>query len=119
MGKYDDNIDTDDYNYDVRTRITPLKEGLDSVLGKLDPTGTKTSHQTEIMNAWSIAAGASSKKHTEAVFVRGSQLIVWLDSPIWAQEMSLMGDSYIHEVNNLVGREFIKTIRFEVRRRHS
>lgn len=105
----------DEVPYDRRTQMRSIKDGLDAVLGRIDPTGEKTHIQTEITQAWSEIAGPAVESHTEAVFMRGSLMIVWLDSQIWAQELTLMATMYKDRLNEFLGREAISECRFYLR----
>lgn len=105
----------DEVSYDRRTQMLSIQYGLEAVLGKIDPTGQKTHIQTEITQAWIDVAGDSVAAHTEAVFMRGSVLVVWLDSQIWVQELTLMAQQYKERINEVLGSERVVECRFTLR----
>lgn len=105
----------DEVSYDKRTQMRSIQEGLQGILGKIDPTGEKTHIQTAVTQAWGMVAGDSVASHTEAVFVRGSTLVVWLDSQIWVQELTLMAPLYKDRMNQALERSLISECRFTLR----
>lgn len=105
----------DEVSYDRRTQMSPLTKGLEKILGRIDPTGEKTHIQTAITEAWKDIAGESVSAHTEAVFIKGSVLVVWLDSQIWVQELTLMGPLYKDKLNEVLGKDTISECRFTLR----
>lgn len=104
--------------YDRTTRMTSLDRGIDQVISKLDPTGGKAKVQAGAATAWREVAGSVVSSHATAVYIRGRELIVEMDSPAWATDISFLADKYKDAVNTQLGDDVVDTVRITVARRN-
>ncbi len=87
------------------------------VLRRIDKGGHM--ERTRAVSAWREAAGEEVALHAVGYAMRGAELIVYTDSPVWAAELSALSEHYRSEINRLVGRELVGTIRFTVSKQAS
>lgn len=64
--------------------------------------------------AWTDVAGPAAAAHSRAIRVTEGELVVAVDSPAWATEMSLMRGHYLAEMQARVGKDAVRSIRFTV-----
>lgn len=64
--------------------------------------------------AWKDVAGPVAAAHSKAVRVTDGELVVAVDSPAWASEMSLMRSHYLQALQERMGKEAVTSIRFTV-----
>lgn len=83
----------------------------------IDPEGKR--HTGTIVNAWKHAAGDEVSRHTSGVVFRNGELVVSVDSPAWANELSLMTDRFKKALNEQIGQNLVRSVRFTVSRRVS
>jgi len=57
--------------------------------------------------------------HTTGAHVSGGTLIVFVDSPVWATELTSMSEQYRVSLNEELGQELVKDVRFSVSRKVS
>ncbi|MEN6430265.1 MAG: DUF721 domain-containing protein [Coriobacteriales bacterium] len=93
-------------------KITDITEGL---LRRIDPSGAR--HYGRVVNAWENAAGAEIARHTSAAAFKSGELVVCVDSPGWATELTFMSDHLRSAINTEIGQELVRSIRFTVSRR--
>ena len=103
-------------DFDRDTKLTSLRRGVENILGQLDPTGEKGRTQLGAAAAWREVAGAPVAAHATAVYVRGRELVVEMDSPTWAQDVSMFTDRYRDAVNTHLGETVIDSVRIAVHR---
>lgn len=97
-------------------RTTGLPEVIDQVLRKADPGGKR--HSARAVAAWREVAGPVIAEHTRGFALReGQELVVLVDSPAWAQQLSLMADELAARLNAHLGRTAVRSLRFVVSRR--
>lgn len=100
----------------VRTKKT-LRVGdvAEGVLVKADPLGKRFS--ARVVSAWNDICGDVVSNHTRGVAFRDGELIVSVDSPAWASELSVMADSFRSALAAHLGQDLVRSIRFTVSRR--
>ena len=59
--------------------------------------------QVRVAEAWEIVAGPSAASHTTGAHVRDGELVVYVDSPVWATELSALAALYRQEINKQPG----------------
>ncbi|MHB1340670.1 MAG: DciA family protein [Coriobacteriia bacterium] len=84
---------------------------------RIDPEGKR--HTGSVVNAWKQAAGDEVSRHTSGVVFKNGELVVSVDSPAWANELSLMTDRFRKALNDQIGQNLVRSIRFTVSRRVS
>jgi len=67
--------------------------------------------------AWNHICGDVVANHTRGVAFRDGELIVSVDSPAWANELSVMADSFRSALAAHLGQDLVRSIRFTVSRR--
>ncbi len=93
-------------------RVGDVAEG---VLGKADPLGKRFS--ARVVSAWNAICGDVVSNHTCGVAFRDGELFVSVDSPAWANELSLMVESFRSALAAHLGQDLVRSIRFTVSRR--
>jgi len=100
-----------------RGRPTQLQDSLEAVLGRLDKKNAGGAASARVGAAWLAIVGASVQGHTTGAYVKDGTLIVYVDSPIWATELSAMSERYRGAINEEIGQELVRDIRFTVSRK--
>lgn len=90
-------------------------EAARSVVAGLDKGGSLAGVQA--VRAWREVAGAEVSAHAVGSALRGDELVVFVDSPVWAQELAALSGVYIERVNQALGKEAVGSIRFAVSRK--
>lgn len=97
-------------------KSTDLGRELSKLASKLDRKGSGALLQVKVNRAWSAVAGESVAAHTAGSHLRDKQLIVYVDSPVWATELSALSEHYRVAMNEEIGEEAVKEVRFTVSR---
>ena len=95
-------------------RRVRLGDVLGPLLSSLDRNGGLAAARAA--EEWKEAAGPEIARHTAGVFLRGDELVVNVDSPVWATELSALGETLRQSLNARLGQELVRTIRFTVSR---
>lgn len=93
--------------------VSSIAEGM---LGGLDRTG-EGRERARVVSAWRIVAGAEVFAHARGFVLRDGELVIFVDSPVWANELSMLAEHYRLAVNERVGKEAVGSMRFAVSRR--
>jgi len=103
----------------ARLRTTTAFGDLgDRMLERIDPR--KRRYAARAVAAWAEVAGADIAHHTLGSALRETgELVVYVDSPTWASELTLMSERLKDGINERIGQELVKSIRFTVSRRVS
>lgn len=92
-----------------------LSEELLALVSRVDTHGRRD--KARAAGAWSRVAGPDVACHTKGIALRERELLVYVDSPVWANELSLLSPRYAAAVNAEVGQDLVETVRFSVSRR--
>lgn len=92
---------------------TDLGRALGDLLGGLDRSGTMLL-QVKVEAAWNAVAGPTVSSHTTGAHLRSGQLVVSVDSAIWATELSALSGHYVKALNEELGKGVVRSIRFTV-----
>jgi len=87
------------------------------VIERADPRGRR--HGARVVDAWNVAAGPEIAKHTHGAALRDGNLVVYVDSAAWANELVLMTDRFLSVIRSETGKDTVKSIRFTVSKRVS
>jgi hypothetical protein len=68
-------------------------------------------------NAWDEVAGDSILAHTTGAHLREGEMVVYVDSPLWANELTALAERYRQALNEEIGKETVKAVRFTVSRK--
>jgi hypothetical protein len=99
----------------ARRRQGDLRALTDRWLRRVDPQGRR--HGAAAANAWAAVAGENIAKHTLGMAVREGELVVFVDSATWANELSLMAEELRVRLNATLGKDPVRAIRFTVSRK--
>lgn len=94
-------------------KIQRLGDIVNATLERVDASGRR--HGARVVNAWSEVAGPEIARHTQGFALRNNQeMVVFVDSPVWANELALMAGDLVFRLNEHLGDETVKTLRFTV-----
>jgi hypothetical protein len=86
---------------------------VDGLWGRLDRSGQGAA-QARAVSAWRAVAGDEVAAHARGFALRDSELLVFVDSAVWANELSILSEHYRVAVNERLGKELVTSIRFAV-----
>ncbi|HEY3317682.1 MAG TPA: DUF721 domain-containing protein [Coriobacteriia bacterium] len=98
-----------------RGRQGDLRGLTEAYLGRIDPEGRRFAGRAA--EAWKRVAGIEIGKHTAGSALRDGELLVYVDSPAWANELSVMTEHLRARLNEELGEELVRSVRFAVSRR--
>jgi hypothetical protein len=84
--------------------------------GRLDRTGEGATKARAIA-AWRTVAGDEVAAHARGFALRDRELLVFVDSAVWANELSVLSENYRVAVNERLGKELVGSLRFTVSRK--
>ena len=87
-----------------------LKIAIDSMLRKFGIDNAIA--QNKALNIWNEIVGDKVAKNTEPDRVEHGVIIVKVSSPTWRQELYFQKNEIIKKINNKIGRNVIRDIRF-------
>jgi hypothetical protein len=87
------------------------------VLGRLDRGGNL--ERARAVAAWREVAGDEVASHAMGFAMRGSELLVYVDSPVWATELAALSERYRSDINTALGKELVGSMRFSVSKKVS
>ena len=97
-----------------RGETTSLGGGLKKLMSKLDRGGHITT--ARVIDVWDSIVGPEIAGHTNIEGIRGSELLVAVDSPVWANELQAMSGQLVVRLQEELGQVSVKTMRFTVAR---
>jgi hypothetical protein len=97
-----------------RGRQTQLGTSLNGLLGRLDRKNPGRAVSAQVGSAWQAIVGRTVQGHTTGAYMRDGTLIVYVDSPVWATELSAMAERYRGAINEEIGQDLVREIRFSV-----
>lgn len=98
-------------------RQTDLGSALEGVVGRLDRRSGGLFEAARVKSAWVKVADGMMLSHTTGVFLREGTLIVYVDGNTWANHFSAMREAYRTALNEEIGKDLIRELRFIVSRR--
>jgi len=102
-----------------RGKLLDFDLSLEQLRGHLDPTGERLGQTERLRKAWEAVVGASVSAHTQNLFLRGDELVVWLDSNIYAQQLPLFVHDYLAGLARELGHGAVKSITYRIHHRRS
>lgn len=100
----------------MRRKGVDLESELRRLAARLDRSGGGLS-QAKIHTAWADVAGPLVTSHTTGAHLRDSELVVYVDTAVWATELSALAGPYQEALNQYLGEEVVKAVRFTVSRK--
>jgi hypothetical protein len=88
----------------------------DGAFGRLDHSGAAR-ERANAVSAWRHVAGAEVYAHARGFALRDTELVIFVDSSIWANELTVLAEHYREAVNQWIGKEAVGSIRFCVSKR--
>jgi len=108
---------TDEFDLDTTSDTTPLNFALARLMGQLDPDGEMVqagNFLSGVQNAWNDIAGEQVASITRSVYLRSDEVIVVVNSPIWAQELNFLSAQYCKKLNAALQTDALKKLSFRV-----
>lgn len=90
----------------------PLKQGLERVLNGLG--SPEIGAITTLVDRWPEVVGLELASRVQAVAIRGSELVVQVDDPGWASQISWLETRLLERIAGLVGPGRITAVRARV-----
>lgn len=90
-----------------------LSEALEDVVRKTEIEGGI--EKGRVILLWPQAVGERIAARTRPYLFREGILFVAANSSVWAQELSLVKNSLIKKMNECLGKEVVRDIRFQAR----
>jgi len=87
-----------------------LKIAIDLMLKKFGIDNAVS--QNKALNIWNDIVGKTVAKNTEPDRVEHGVIIVKVSSPTWRQELYFQKKEIIEKINNTIGKNVIRDIRF-------
>ena len=87
-----------------------LKIAIDLMLKKFGIDNAVS--QNKALNIWNDIVGKTVAKNTEPDRVEHGVIIVKVSSPTWRQELYFQKKEIIQKINNTIGKNVIRDIRF-------
>ena len=85
----------------------------DSISGMLKAYGLSDSVQRHrAVVVWEEVIGPAINKHIKTVELKGRVLVVKTSSPAWRTELAFQKDELLRTINNKIGSQVIRDIRF-------
>lgn len=98
-------------------RQTDIGSALNGLMRRLDRGTGGAGRQAAAKRAWADTAGPAVLAHTTGAYLRGKELIVYVDTNVWATELSALSGRYIEALEKELGKGSISSIRFTVSRK--
>ncbi len=94
-----------------------LSTSLTRLVAKLDRANKGAYQQVMASRAWESVAGQATLAHTTGAHLREGEMVVFVDSPLWATELTSLSEQYRQALNTEIGKEVVKSVRFTVSRK--
>lgn len=93
-----------------------LQGALASLVGRLDRRGRGAYQAARVAHAWNRVSTGIAATHTAGAHLRDGTLHVYVDGNSWAALLSASAEQYRRAVNEELGEELVKALRFTVSR---
>lgn len=93
----------------------PIGAIAESVLAKADKGGSRD--RSRVVDAWLRVAGPEVARHSMGAALREGELLVYVDGPVWATELSAMAEGFRAALEEEVGKGLVRSLRFTVSKR--
>jgi predicted nucleic acid-binding Zn ribbon protein len=97
-----------------RGRPVSVGSAAKNLMGRLDTNGGL--ERARAVAVWCEVAGPEVSSHAKGFAMRDAELVVYVDSPAWATELTAMSEHYRAALNTALGKEMVGSIRFTVSR---
>jgi len=100
-----------------RGKSVDLSSSLDRLMRRLDRKSGGGLQQTRAAQAWYSIVGDSVSSHTTGAHLRDGEMVIYVDSPVWATELSALSEEYRTRINAELGQDSVRAMRFVVSRK--
>lgn len=97
-----------------RGKQTELGAALGKLARTLDAKSAGAFTSARVAAVWEGVVGPQIAAHTAEPFLRDYELVVAVDSPVWASELSAMSEELRKRLNAALGKESVRRVRFTV-----
>lgn len=94
-----------------------MGDELTRLAARLNGRGGGGYLQAKVARAWKQVTGDRVRSHTVGAHLKDGILVVYVDSPAWATELSALSEGYRTALNQEIGEELVKVMRFSVSRK--
>lgn len=94
-----------------------LGDVLAEIGARLDKRSKGALSQSRVVKAWDKVAGPKVLEHTTGAHFRDGEIVIYVDSPAWATELSALSESYREAMTTELGEEMARGVRFAVSNR--
>lgn len=94
-----------------------LSSALKGIVARLDRKSGGAYSLARVSAVWTDVAGQSVSAHTTGAHMRQGTLIIYVDSAIWATELTAMSEQYRMTINERLGEDLVREMRFSVSKR--
>jgi hypothetical protein len=94
-----------------------LNTALTKLVAKLDRANQGAYQQVMASRAWEAVAGEATLAHSTGAHLREGEMVILVDSPLWATELSSLAEQYRQALNREIGKESVRAVRFTVSRK--
>lgn len=98
-------------------RSSTLDLGLASLIKRMDSKSGGAYTQARIGVLWQEVAGPQVTAHTTGAHLQDETLVIYVDGPAWATELTAMAETYRIALNSELKRNLVKRMRFIVSRK--
>lgn len=100
-----------------RKEWASLSDVLSDLGMRLDRKSGGALSQTKVVLAWQRTAGDTVLAHTTGAHLREGEVVVYVDSPAWATELSALSERYREALETELGEKSVSAVRFSVSNR--
>lgn len=97
-----------------RQQGTSLNDVLADIASRLDSKSGGKLSQSKAIRAWEKVAGERVLAHTTGAHLRQGELVIFVDSPAWATELSALSERYREAMAEELGENLARGVRFSV-----
>jgi hypothetical protein len=86
------------------------------ILNRLDQAGDGRA-RADVIGLWRTVAGPEVYSHARGVALRDGELVVFVDSHAWANDLTIMSEHYLAALQSGAGQDTVTSLRFAVSRK--
>lgn len=89
---------------------------IGSIINKVLRTCRQESDEelAEVWSLWDSVVGESIAKNAQPEAFKGKLLLVHVTNPIWIQQLQFFKKDIINKLNDVLGKELVKDIKFKI-----
>jgi len=96
-----------------RSKPTALKKVLAGTIEAISAKREESVSEEDINDIWRQAAGEEAGSHSSPAQIKGSTLVINVDSPIWIYQLNIKREKIERKLNRLIKRD--KPLRIRLR----